>query len=92
MAGLEDCESLFTHLERKKILAEEFPVRRSVAIQRALETKELGNVLWLPGFENPAGGLTNTESDMAPLRSLLGSGMYNRGILRPLNSVASGGN
>ena len=54
MAGLEHCESLFTHSKNKKVIVEKFAVRYLVAIQQALETQELGNVYWLPGLGNPA--------------------------------------
>ena len=44
MAGLEDCESLFTHLKNRKTIAEKFLVRHFSAIQQTLEMKELDNV------------------------------------------------
>ena len=40
MAGLGACESLFTHLEHKKIATEQFLVRHFSADQQALETQE----------------------------------------------------
>ena len=54
-AGLEVCDSLFTHPKNKKIIADKFSVRHSLAIQQALGAQELGAVYWLPGLENPAG-------------------------------------
>ena len=36
MAGMEDCESL-THLRNKKTIAEEYPARHFLGIQRALD-------------------------------------------------------
>ena len=88
MAGREGCESLFAQLKDNKIATEEFPVRHCLAIQRAAETQELGNVFWLPGLGNPADGLARTKSDMAPLLGLLEFGAYNRGTRRQLLGVA----
>ena len=58
MIGLEDCESLFTHLKKSKSITEKFLVRHFMSIQQALEEKELNTVFWIPGKENPADGLT----------------------------------
>ena len=44
LAGLEDCESLFTHLKKNKMIAEKFLARHFLSIQQALEQKELDNV------------------------------------------------
>ena len=49
MVGPEDCESLFTHLKKKKIAAGKFPVRHFVAMKKALGAKDLGEVYCLPG-------------------------------------------
>ena len=92
VAGFEDRESLFAHLENKKIAAEVFPVRHTLAIEQAVETHDLGSVSWFPGLENPADGLTETKSYVAPLPRLVESGTYNPGILRPLKGGASCGN
>ena len=43
-AGLEDCAGPYTHLENKKIIPGQFSVRRSLAIQQALETQRLYDV------------------------------------------------
>ena len=48
MVGLEDCESLLTHLKNKKTITEKFPVRHFLAIQQVVETQELDNAYWLP--------------------------------------------
>ena len=89
MVGLEDCESLFAHLRRKKMTTEKSLGRQLLAIQQAIEMKELGNVYWIPGLENPAGGLTRLKSDLVPLLRLIESGSYNPGNLRPLHGAAS---
>ena len=88
MVGCEDCESLFTHLKNKKVIAEKFLIRHSLAIQQALELKELDNVYWFPGLGNPADGLTGKKRDLGPLPQLLESGLYNPGTLRLLRGVA----
>ena len=71
LIGLEDCESLFTHLKESKSITEKFLVRHLMSIQRALVEKELNNVFWIPGKENPADGLTKLRSDILPLTRLL---------------------
>ena len=48
----------------------------------------LDNVHWIPGLKDPADGLTKTKGDLAPLSSLVESGGYNPGILRPLKGIA----
>ena len=62
MVGLEDCESLFTHLKKKKVVAEKFSVRLLLATQRTIEIHELNNAYWIPGRENKADGLTKLHS------------------------------
>ena len=89
MVRPEDCESLFTHLKNKKLVAEKFFVRHFLSIRQALEVQELSSVYWIPGLGDPADGLTTTKSDRAPLLRLLKSGVYNPGILRPLKGIAS---
>ena len=84
MIGLEDCESLFTHLKKSEITTEKFLVRHFLSIQQALEERELDNVFWIPGKENPADGLTKMHSEILPLLRLLESGTYNPGMMRPL--------
>ena len=53
MACLQDCESVFTRLKNKKIIAGKFLIRHFLASQQALETQETGNEYWLPGLGNP---------------------------------------
>ena len=86
--GLEGRESLFTHLENKKIITEKFLGRHFSAIQQALEVQGLDNVHWIPGSGYPEDGLTKTKRDMAPLLRLLESGLHNPGISRPRKSIA----
>ena len=76
-AGLEDCESLPTHLATKKMVAEKYLARHFPGIQRALEQVRLENAYWPPGTENPADGLNKVRSNMAPLLGLLESGRSN---------------
>ena len=40
VAGLGDCESLFTHLKAKRVVAEEYLVRHFLSIQQASEDGE----------------------------------------------------
>ena len=49
LVGLEDCESLFTHLKNRKAFAGKSLARHFLAIQRAIELKELDKAYWLPG-------------------------------------------
>ena len=88
MVGFEDCESLFTHLKKKKVVSEKFLVRDFLAIQQAIEVKELDNVVWLPGLGNAADGLAKIKSDLVPLLRPLESGSYNPGTSRPQRGVA----
>ena len=87
MAGPEDCESLFTHVEKNELIPEKFLVRHFSAIQQAIELQELDNVYWVPGKENSAGGLTKLHSENPPLLRLMEAGTYNPGCFRPLNGV-----
>ena len=66
MIGLEDCESLFTHLKKSKSITEKFLVRHFLSIQQSLGEKELNNVSWIPGKENPADGLAKLRSGILP--------------------------
>ena len=86
--GLEGCESLSSHLKTKKMITEKYSVRHFLSIQRALEEGDLEKAYWLPGTENPAGGLTRVRSDMVPLLRLLGSGGFRPDQLRTLRGVA----
>ena len=88
LVGLEDCESLFTHLTTKKMNAEKYLVRHSRIIQQASGGGDLEHAFWFPGTENPADGLTRERSDMAPFLSLLESGRLNPASLRPLKGAA----
>ena len=89
MVGMEDCESLFTHLKNRKMITEKYLVRHFLSIQQFLEDGELENVYWLPGTENPADGLTKLRSEMGPIMALLETGNFRPGILRPLKGLAS---
>ena len=88
MAGMEDCESLFTRLKKNKLITEKFPARHFPAIQQAIEPQELDNVYWIPGKENPAGGLTQLHSEILPVLRLMEAGTCNPGLLRPLKGAA----
>ena len=89
MAGMEDCESLFTRLKTKKLLTEKYLVRHFLSTQQFIEDGKLDNVYWLPGTENPADGLTKLKSEMGPIPSLLETGRFQPGLLRPLKGLAS---
>ena len=88
LAGLEDCESLFAHLETKKMITEKYPGRYFLITEQAAEEGDLDNAHWLPGSGNPADGSTKGRSDMAPFLRLLESGRFRPGSLRPLKGVA----
>ena len=68
MVGPENCESLLTHLQKKKTIAKTYPARHFFGIQPSLETKGLDIVSYLPGTENAADSLTNLKGDMIPCR------------------------
>ena len=91
VVGLGACESLFTHHKNKMTITEKFLVRHFLSFQQAPKMQELRSVYWIPGLGNPTDGLTETESDMAPLLRLMESGVYNRGISVPLKGMASHG-
>ena len=59
-----------------------------LAIQQAIELQELDNAYWIPGKENPAGGLTKLHTGNLPLLRLMVAGAYNPGCVRPLRGVA----
>ena len=88
MVGMGDCESLFTHLKNRKMVAEKYLVRHVLRIQQFIEDGELGNTYWLPGVENPADGLAKIKSEMGPISSLLDTGRYQPGLLHPLKRLA----
>ena len=88
-AGLEDCESLFSHLRTKRMITEKYLVRHFLSIQQSLDNKELDNIYWLPGTENPADGMTKVKSEMPPMLHLLEFGEFHPGFLRPLKGVCS---
>ena len=89
LVGVEDCESLFTHLENRKMVAEKYLVRRFLSTQQFIEGGELNNAYWLPGVGNPADGLTKIKSEMGPILPLLENGRFQPGLLRPLKGRAS---
>ena len=88
MAGLEDCESLFTRLEKNKLITEKLLVLHFPAIQQAIDVPESDNAYGIPGRENTADGLTNLHSKMLPLSRLLELGIYTPGCPRPLRGVS----
>ena len=88
VGGLEDSESLLTHLKKKKITTKKYLARHFLSIQQALGEGDLENAHWLPGTENPADSLTKVRRDMAPLLRLLGTGAFFPGHRRPLRGVA----
>ena len=88
VAGLKDCESLFTILKAKKMVAGKCLVSHFLSTQQALGGGDLENADWLPGAENPADGLTKEQSDVVPVLRPLEPGRYRPGQLRPLTGVA----
>ena len=71
MIGLEDCDSLSTHLKTWKPITEKNAGRYFLSIRQPFEQFKLGNMNWSPGMENPADGLARVRSEMAPLFRLL---------------------
>ena len=61
-----------------------FLVRHFLAIQQAIELKELGNAFWIPCFRNPADGVTELQGALVPRWRLLESGLYIPRTARPL--------
>ena len=47
--GVEDCESLFTHVKNRKTIAGQYLARHFLPIQQFIEDGELGNANWLLG-------------------------------------------
>ena len=64
-------------------------MRHFLGIQQSLENKELDDIYWLPGTENPADGMTKMKSETSPMLNLLEFGEFYPGLLRPLMGVAS---
>ena len=89
LVGMEDCESLFTHLKNKKMVTEKYLVRHFLSIQQFIEEGDLDNAYWPPGTENPADGLTKSRSETGPILALLETGRFQPGLLRPLGGLAS---
>ena len=63
--------------------------RHFLSIQQFIGEGELENVYWIPGVENPADGLNSLRSEMGPIMTLLETGRFQPGILRPLKGLAS---
>ena len=84
LVGMEDCESLLTHLENRKMVTEKYLARHVLSIQQFLEDGELENVYWILGTENPADGQTNLRRETGLIMALLETGRFQPGILRPL--------
>ena len=84
---LDDCESLGTHSGARKMTVEMFPARHFLGTQQDLEEGDLGNAYWLPGAEDPSGGLTKVRNEMVPLLWLLESGEFNPASLRHLKGL-----
>ena len=62
VAGLEDCESLFTELKTEKVVAEKYLARYFLSAQQASRQGELNSAHWLPGVEYPADGSAKVAS------------------------------
>lgn len=75
--GSGDSEGLSTQLKTRKLITKRY---LAPIIQRALEAGDLDNAHWLPGMGNPADGLTDVRSDMAPSSGLLESGRFDPGF------------
>ena len=71
------------------MIAEKYLVRHFLSIQQSLEDKELDNIYWLPGTENPADGMTKMKSETSPMLNLSEFGEFHPGLLRPLLGIGS---
>ena len=54
MAGIGECERLFSRLENKKMVTEEYLVRHFLGIQQVLGQRGLDNAYWLHGVGKPS--------------------------------------
>ena len=91
MIGFGGSESLFAYLKTEESVAAKYLARHFLGIWQSLERDELGNVYWLPGTENPAGGLTGVRGDLVPPIHLPGSGNFSPGVLRSPRAVSPWG-
>ena len=87
MVGVEACASLFAHLRKKEAITEKYLAIHFAGIRRASDSGEPGNVPLFQDPQNPAGGLTEVESDMAPLLLMPQFGLYCPGALWPLRGA-----
>ena len=71
------------------MITEKCLVRHFLGIKESLKYGDLENVHWLPGPENPEGGMTKDESDMIPTLRLLELGTPYPGPRRLVNGVSS---
>ena len=71
------------------MITEKYLIRHFLSIQQFVEDGELDSIYWIPGVENPADGLTKIKSEMGPILSLLETGGFQPGLLRPLKGLAS---
>ena len=86
--GFEDREGLYRR-EAREDRRRTVPDSPLSATQKSPDTGESDNVNWLPGSENPTGGLTKVQSDTVPLPRLVESGAHCPGILRPPQGISS---
>ena len=89
MVGVEYYGSLLTHLKNRKMVAGHDLVRHFLSIQQFIEEGDLDNIYWIPGVGNPADGITEITSEMGPISSLLDTGRFQPGLLRPLKGLAT---
>ena len=71
------------------MVTEKYLVRHLLSIQQFIDEGELENVYWIPGVENPADGRAKLRSEMGPIMTLLETGRFQPGTLRPLKGLAS---
>ena len=55
--GFGNCEIPSIHPKKEGPIVEKYVARDSSGIEKSRETKELDNVKWPPGLENPADGI-----------------------------------
>ena len=74
MVGMEDCESLSTHLGNTKAIAGRHLVRQLLGIQQSPDIIEPDGVCRLPSPENPENGPGKVKGDMVLVFRLLQAG------------------
>ena len=87
--GFGGIESLFSHSNKKRTIAEKYPVRCFTPMQKLALSGGLADVFRLAGCEYPAVALTKQKCDVAPLPAFLEGGAFFQAPIRPLPGAAT---